>query len=199
MLACVVLFVTKMANLILASSSPRRRELLQQLGLEFSVYSPNVDESVYAGEQPTDYVLRLAESKAAVVLEQYSEACIIAADTTLAVDDEIIGKPESRAHAFDIWQKLSGRRHVVLTGVCVQNKSISKSIVVQTWVEFSQLSQSDMEHYWATGEPVGKAGGYAIQGIAAQYIPRIEGSYSNVVGLPLFETMQLYQAVNAQN
>ena len=94
---------------------------------------------------------------------------------------------------------LSGRKHQVLTGVCVANSHQEHQIVVRTLVEFQKLSLSDMEDYWATGEPIGKAGGYAIQGIAAQYIPRIEGSYSNVVGLPLYETMQLFRAVNTQH
>ena len=188
-----------MANLILASSSPRRRELLQQLGLDFRIHSPNVDESVLPNEQADQYVLRLAQSKASAVLLQYSEACVIAADTTLTIDGMIIGKPESKQHAFEIWSLLSGRKHEVLTGVCVANAHKQHQIVVCTSVEFQKLSFSDMEDYWATGEPLGKAGGYAIQGIAARYIPRIEGSYSNVVGLPLYETMQLFQAVNTQH
>ena len=188
-----------MANLILASSSPRRRELLQQLGLEFSIHSPNIDESVFSNEIAERYVKRLAQTKADAILNQVSDACVIAADTTLAVDDMIIGKPESKQHAFDIWSVLSGRKHEVLTGVCVATADAMQSIVVRTWVEFQRLSLSDMEDYWATGEPLGKAGGYAIQGIAAQYIPRIEGSYSNVVGLPLYETMQLLKAVKAQS
>lgn len=188
-----------MANLILASSSPRRRELLQQLGLKFSVFSPNVDESVLLDEQAEVYVQRLAQSKATAVLSQFGDACVIAADTTLVIDDMIIGKPESKQHAFHIWSLLSGRKHEVLTGVCVANVHCKQALVVRTSVEFQQLSLGDMENYWATGEPLGKAGGYAIQGIAAQYITRIEGSYSNVVGLPLYETMQLLKAVNEQN
>ncbi|WP_445116284.1 Maf-like protein [Acinetobacter sp. WZC-1] len=188
-----------MANLILASGSPRRRELLQQLGLVFQIHAPDIDESVHEGEWADHYVSRLAETKARTVLSTFPEACIIAADTSLAVDGQIIGKPESKQHAFEIWHLLSGRQHDVLTGVCVATREKIVSCVVWTQVEFQQLSLSEMEDYWATGEPLGKAGAYAIQGIAAQFIPRIAGSYSNVVGLPLYETKQLLKAVKAFN
>ncbi|OTG81061.1 Maf family nucleotide pyrophosphatase [Acinetobacter sp. ANC 4648] len=188
-----------MANLILASSSPRRRELLQQLGLDFSIYSPNIDESVFENEPIEDYVKRLAETKAKSVLAQYPTVNILAADTSVTIDAKIIGKPESKQHAFEIWSLLSGRKHEVLTGICVANHEKIISRVVRTQVEFQKLSHNDMEDYWATGEPLGKAGAYALQGIAAQYIPRIEGSYSNVVGLPLHETVQLLKAVKALN
>lgn len=187
-----------MADLILASSSPRRKELLQQVGLSFRTFSPDIDESVLHGESPDQYVLRLAENKASVVSHQFPDAIIIAADTTLSVDGKIIGKPESKAHAFEIWQSLSGRSHEVYTGVCVVAQQQVKSTVVITRVEFQTLSLNDMEQYWASGEPVGKAGGYAIQGIAAKFIPKIEGSYSNVVGLPLHETLQLLQQITSQ-
>lgn len=188
-----------MARLILASSSPRRRELLLQLGLQFEVFSPEIDENILEGELASEYVARLAQAKAQAVLRRFPDATVIAADTSLSVDDEIIGKPESKAHAFSIWQKLSGRCHDVLTGVCVANAERILYQVVQTQVEFQPLTPNDMENYWATGEPVGKAGAYAIQGQAAQYIPRIVGSYTNVVGLPLHETIKLLKAVNASN
>lgn len=188
-----------MAHLILASSSPRRQELLQQIGLDFTVYSPDIDESVRPDETVQAYVERLARAKAQAVLAQFPDAVVIAADTSLSVDGQIIGKPESKQHAFAIWSQLSGRQHDVLSGVCVATSQQISSIVVTTHVEFQSLSPDDMENYWATGEPLGKAGAYAIQGIAAQYIPRIEGSYSNVVGLPLYETLQLLKAVKALN
>ena len=188
-----------MARIILASSSPRRRELLQQLGLSFDIYSPEIDESVQAGESVAAYVERLARAKADAVLSVFPDAIVIAADTSLGVDGQILGKPESKAHAFAIWSQLSGRKHDVFSGVCVGTKQKKSSIVVSTQVEFQSLSLDDMESYWATGEPIGKAGAYAIQGIAARYIPRIEGSYSNVVGLPLHETVQLLQTVKALN
>lgn len=188
-----------MAHLVLASSSPRRRELLGQLGLQFDIFSPDIDESVLPGESASAYVERLARSKAEAVQLKYPDAIIIAADTSLGVDGLILGKPESKAHAFDMWQQISGRKHDVFSGVCVRTKNKIYSIVVRTQVEFQALSVQDMESYWATGEPQGKAGAYAIQGIAARYIPRIEGSYSNVVGLPLHETVQLLQTVKALN
>ncbi|ALH94131.1 Maf family nucleotide pyrophosphatase [Acinetobacter equi] len=184
-----------MAHIVLASSSPRRRELLLQLGLEFEVFSPNIDESIYPQENIQQYVERLACDKADAVLEKFPESVIIAADTSLGVDDKILGKPESKQHAFEIWSLISGRKHHVFSGVCVRTKEQKLSIVVQTEVEFQCLSLEDMENYWATGEPLGKAGAYAIQGIAARYIPRIVGSYTNVVGLPLFETAKLLQTI----
>lgn len=188
-----------MAHLILASSSPRRRELLSQLGLNFEVYSPDIDESVLAGEDVAHYVERLARAKAQAVLARFPDALVIAADTSLGVDGKILGKPESKAHAFAMWQMISDRKHDVFSGVCVSTKQQISSIVVRTQVEFQHLSPKDMEDYWATGEPLGKAGGYAIQGIAARYIPSIQGSYSNVVGLPLHETVQLLTAFKALN
>ena len=188
-----------MAHIVLASSSPRRRELLLQLGLEFDIYSPDIDESVLYNEQVDAYVERLAHSKAEAVRQKFPDAIIIAADTSLGVDDQILGKPESKQHAFAMWKMLSGRKHDVFSAVCVSTKQQISSIVVRTQVEFQPLSLNDMEEYWATGEPIGKAGAYAIQGIAARYIPRIEGSYSNVVGLPLYETAQLLQTVKALN
>lgn len=188
-----------MANIILASSSPRRRELLQQLGLDFEIHSPDIDESVLAEESVEQYVERLACAKAEAIFQQYPNTIIIAADTTVAVDQHILGKPESKQHAFKMWELISGRKHRVLTSVCVRTKQEKLSIVVCTEVEFQVLSLNDMECYWDTREPMGKAGGYAIQGIAARYIPNIIGSYTNVVGLPLHETAQLLQRVKVLN
>jgi len=188
-----------MAHIVLASSSPRRSELLAQLGLQFDIYSPDIDESILAGESASNYVERLACAKAQAVQGRYPESIIIAADTSLGVDGQILGKPDSKQHAFEIWQQISGRKHDVFSGVCVRTNEKIYSIVVRTQVEFQTLTVQDMESYWATGEPVGKAGAYAIQGIAARYIPKIEGSYSNVVGLPLHETVQLLQTVKALN
>ena len=188
-----------MAHIILASSSPRRRELLLQLGLDFDIFSPDIDETVNAEEDVACYVERLACDKAAAVFEKFPDAVIIAADTSLGIDRKILGKPESKQHAFEMWKLISGRKHHVFTGVCVRTKQEKLSIVVCTEVEFQVLSLNDMESYWDTGEPIGKAGGYAIQGIAARYIPNIIGSYTNVVGLPLHETAQLLQTVKVLN
>ena len=195
MLASSLLFIKKMAHLILASGSPRRKELLLQVGLDFSIHSPDIDESVLENEQIDQYVERLAVQKAQAVLGLHPESIVIAADTSLVFADQIIGKPESKQHAFDIWTLLSGQKHEVLTGVCVANAKQLLSVVVRTEVEFQFLSSKDMEEYWATGEPIGKAGGYAIQGFAAKYVKHINGSYSNVVGLPLHETIQLLDQI----
>lgn len=184
-----------MANLILASSSPRRQALLKQLGVVFSTFSPDIDESVHPHEHAAAYVARLACAKAQVVLSLFPDATIIAADTSVAISGQIIGKPENKQHAFEIWSLLSGCWHEVLTGVCITTAQYQRHIVVHTAVEFQHLSLADMEYYWATNEPQDKAGAYAIQGIAAQFIPQIKGSYSNVVGLPLYETAQLLRTV----
>ena len=172
-----------MAHLILASSSPRRKQLLEQLNIAFEVYSPDIDETVQANEAIADYVERLARHKAKTIQQQFPQSVVLAADTSVGVDQHILAQPQSKAHS----------------GVCVCTATQCLSIVVCTEVEFQELSHNDMECYWATGEPLGKAGAYAIQGIAAQYIPRIEGSYSNVVGLPLYETVQLLKAVKVLN
>lgn len=194
-MASRLLLFGKMAHIVLASSSPRRKELLQQLGLDFEIYSPDIDESVHENELVHHYVERLAREKAQTVLKLFPEAIVIAADTSLGLDGQIIGKPESKNHAFEIWKQLSGRWHDVFSGLCVATQQQMLSQVVQTQVEFQHLTTQDMEDYWTTGEPVGKAGGYAIQGIASQYIPQIQGSYSNVVGLPLYEFAQLLKRV----
>ena len=199
-MASTVLLLKKMARIILASSSPRRKELLEQVGLKFEIFSPDIDESVHVGESADHYVQRLAEQKAQAILAQFPDAIVIAADTSLVLDHKIIGKPESKQHAFEIWTALSDRQHDVLSGVCVLSSQCDpntiQSMVVRTKVYFQKLSQLDMEQYWATGEPIGKAGAYAIQGYAAQFIPRIQGSYSNVVGLPLYETLQLLKNID---
>ena len=199
-MASTVLLLKKMARIILASSSPRRKELLEQVGLKFEIFSPDIDESVCIGESADHYVQRLAQQKAQAILAQFPDAIVIAADTILVLDHKIIGKPESKQHAFEIWTALSDRQHDVLSGVCVRSSECDpntiQSMVVRTQVHFRKLSQLDMEQYWATGEPIGKAGAYAIQGYAAQFIPRIQGSYSNVVGLPLYETLQLLKNID---
>lgn len=186
-----------MENLVLASSSPRRRDLLAQLGWSFEICSPDIDESLCSNESAAEYVARLAQEKARAILQLNAQAVVVAADTTVSIDDQILAKPENRAHAFEIWSRLSGRTHTVLTGVCVATTEHCLHQVVATQVEFQNLSLADMQSYWETGEPVDKAGGYAIQGIAAQFIPRIIGSYSNVVGLPLYETRQMLLKVKA--
>lgn len=177
--------------LFLASTSPRRRELLQQVGLEFSVLKVDVDESVREGERPADYVLRLAREKALAGLAQAAEGVVIAADTTVVVDDEVLGKPASEVEAMHMWRRLSGRTHQVLTGVAVGDTRHVETVAVSTRVHFRAITQAEMHAYWQSGEPGDKAGGYAIQGRGAVFVDAIEGSYSNVVGLPLSETAAL--------
>lgn len=182
--------------IVLASSSPRRRELLQQVGLDFEVKSFEINESPHLHEAPADYVVRLAIEKAQAAIEQLPEnTVVIAADTTVTIDGQILGKPVSQADAFAMWQRLSGRNHYVMTGVAVACNERMLHRRVTTEVHFSHLSRTDMQQYWATQEPLGKAGGYAIQGRGAAFIPKINGSYSNVVGLPLFETLDLLEEI----
>jgi septum formation protein len=170
--------------LVLASRSPRRAELLRAAGLDFLVRTLEVDESVEEGETPLVYVQRLAERKAAAVELQPGEV-ILAADTTVAVEDEILGKPVDDEDARRMLEKLSGRAHEVYTGVCLRNAETTRSQVAATRVWFDVLSAAEIEAYVRSGEPLDKAGAYAIQGLASKFIPRIEGSYSNVVGLPV--------------
>ncbi|MFP5430263.1 MAG: Maf family protein [Gammaproteobacteria bacterium] len=177
--------------LFLASTSPRRRELLQQLGLAFSVLNVAVDESVREGERPGDYVVRLAREKAAAGLAALNEGVVVAADTSVVLDDQVLGKPASEVDAMAMWERLSGRMHRVLTGVAVGDGRHVEAVLVSTRVHFRPLSRTEMEAYWRSGEPADKAGGYAIQGLGAVFVDAIEGSYTNVVGLPLSETAAL--------
>ena len=179
-------------TLFLASTSPRRRELLQQIGLSFEVLRVDVDESTQVNESPEAYVQRLSLAKAQMGLTQCpNNSLVLAADTTVVIDNHIIGKPETLEQAITIWQSLSGRCHQVLTGVTLANHRQSKTIVVATDVYFRLLSTQEMQSYWQTGEPQDKAGGYGIQGKGALFVEKIDGSYSNVVGLPLTETAKL--------
>ncbi|PTQ87236.1 Maf family protein [Agitococcus lubricus] len=179
--------------LYLASTSPRRRDLLNQLGLEFQVLSVHVDESVQPHELASHYVERLARAKAHAGFQQRQSASdlVLAADTTVVLDGHIIGKPENYAQARDLWQQMSGRAHQVLTGIALANQQAMRSQVVSTEVYFKPLCEAEMHAYWHTGEPQDKAGGYGIQGRGALFVQKIIGSYSNVVGLPLVETAQL--------
>lgn len=181
-------------SLFLASTSPRRRELLAQLGLDFHVLRVDVDESTRTGEAPPDYVLRLAREKAAAGLAQAGEGVVIAADTTVVLGETVLGKPASLDEALAMWRALSGREHVVLTGVAVGAGDRLESQVVGTRLRFRTLSEAEMRAYWASGEPCDKAGGYAIQGLGAVFVTGIDGSYSNVVGLPLAETAAMLGA-----
>jgi septum formation protein len=180
-------------KLILASASVRRAEILRDAGYHFSVLSSTIDETPFAGESPQDLVLRLAEAKAELAAARASgPAILIAADTEVVLDGQIFGKPRSSDDARRMLTKLSGRSHSVLTGVAVVRLPDAEriSFVETTRVEFAPLSDEEIARYLATGEPYDKAGAYAIQGYAARYIPRIEGCYFNVVGLPLSRLQQ---------
>ena len=175
--------------LILASASPRRRELLEQIGLTFEVETADIDETPRLAEEPVAYVKRLAEHKAAAVFARHTDRArmiVLGADTTVVVDGQILGKPEDEADAARMLRLLSGRVHRVITGVALITATAPPMVAAEiTEVEFAPLSESQIAAYIATGEPMGKAGAYAIQGRAARFIPRVDGCYFNVVGLPL--------------
>jgi septum formation protein len=175
-------------KLILASSSPRRAEILSNAGLSFSVLSSAVDESPYPGEPPAALVERLANAKADLVTARaVGPAIIVAADTVVVLDDKILGKPRSTEEARHMLQQLSGRTHSVLTGVALIRlpDGERRQFIESTLVDFRPITDEELSSYLATEEPYDKAGAYAVQGHAGRYIPRIEGCYFNVVGLPL--------------
>jgi septum formation protein len=180
-------------KLILASSSPRRAEVLHAAGIKFTATPPSIDETPFPGESPQDHVLRLAAAKATLVAAQaIGPAIVIAADTVVAVESQIIGKPRSTEDARQILEQLSGRTHSVLTGVTLIRlpDAERRSFVETTHVHFAPLSPEEISRYLDTEEPYDKAGAYAVQGRAGRYIPRIEGCYFNVVGLPLARLTQ---------
>ena len=192
-------------RLVLASASPRRSELLRSVGLEFGVIPADIDESVLPGEMPAVYVARLSADKAATVAERVGPgAIVVAADTTVDVDGQILEKPLDDADARRMLELLSGRTHLVHTAVTVLSTSLSfgvgseragtrtgSTVVVETAVEFVELTPAMVEWYVTTGEPFGKAGGYAIQGAGGALVRRLDGSVTNVIGLPLAETLDL--------
>ena len=180
-------------KLILASTSPRRAEILHDAGFSFIVVSSAVDETPFPGESPTDHVQRLADAKAELVAARTTgPAIVLAADTVVTLEDRIFGKPRSTDDARHMLEKLSGRTHSVLTGVTLVRlpDAERRSFVEITLVHFSQLSPEEITRYLAKEESHDKAGAYAIQGRAGRYIPRIEGCYFNVVGLPLAHVTQ---------
>jgi len=180
------------ASLILASASPRRLALLAQLGITPQAVIPaDLDESTLPSELPAAYVARIAEAKARLVAANHPDMPVLAADTTVAVGRRILQKAETEAEARHFLTLLSGRRHRTLTCVALMQAGVLRSKTVSTVVQFKRLSAAEIDWYLASGEWQGKAGGYAIQGKAAAFIPFISGSFSNVVGLPLHETAQL--------
>lgn len=189
-------------RLILASASPRRRELLAQVGIPFEVQPAAIPEDPSPGEDPVAYVVRLARAKAEAVLGSLAEASsgpavVLGADTTVTLDGHILGKPTGDDDARRMLRLLSGRTHRVITGVAVATRDGTEVAAEVTGVRFLTLSEEEIGEYIASGEPMDKAGAYAIQGRAARWIPRIEGCYFNVVGLPLALATVMIEAAGA--
>lgn len=191
------MFVTK-APLILASTSPRRKEFFEQAGLEFTVCSADIDETVMAGETPHQYVCRLAVEKAKAVGMKNQASWVVGADTVVVCDNIILGKPENEKHAEEMLLMLSDRGHQVLTSFCVVKMAgdIVVNRLVATDVFFDTISLETAKRYVATKEPLDKAGSYGIQGIGGLLVRRINGSYSNVVGLPMAELLGLLRELD---
>jgi septum formation protein len=182
-------------KLVLASRSPRRAELLSAAGIEFTVRASDVNETPREGESPRDYVLRLAEEKARAV-EAGDDEVVLAADTTVVLDGQIMGKPEDAADAARMLRALAGQRHEVVTAICLRRCDRVVRDIASTSVWFTPLSDREIADYVASGEPMDKAGAYGIQGLASKFIERVEGSYTNVVGLPV---SLVYRLISAQS
>jgi septum formation protein len=175
----------------LASMSPRRRELLAQIGVPHTVVAAHVDEGLLPGEAPADYVARLARLKATTVRQRGERLPVLAADTSVVLEGSVYGKPEGRAMALAMLEALAGRTHQVLTAVALATAQGIALRVNCSSVRFRDIERPEMEAYWDTGEPCDKAGSYAIQGYGAVFVASLSGSYSGVMGLPLFETAEL--------
>lgn len=184
---------TAKTRLHLASSSPRRREILEALGLEFSVQAVDVDESRHAHESAQEMVLRLATAKAAAA-DVEASCLVIGSDTAVVLDGDVLGKPADEDDAIAMLLRLSGRQHSVLTGVALRGPDGVRTALCATDVSFREISRDEALAYWQSGEPRDKAGAYGIQGRGGAFVMAIRGSYSGVVGLPVYETVQLLQA-----
>ena len=180
-------------RLVLASASPRRSDLLAAAGIAFDVDAVDVDERQQEGEAPEAYVVRVAADKAHAAAARHPGRVVLGADTIVLVDGEVLGKPANEDDAGRMLRLLSGRQHEVLTGVALERDGRRVSALTRTAVEFASLSADDIAWYVGTGEPFGKAGAYAIQGLGSRFIPSITGSYSNVVGLPVTLVVSLFQ------
>ncbi len=181
-------------KIILASASPRRRELLHQIGVQFDQQVAEIDETPRKNEPAEAYVVRLALEKARAVQARLGddEVPVLGADTAVVIDEEILGKPRDESHAAAMLRQLAGREHRVLSAIAlVGQRELCR--VSESRVHFRALTDNEIAAYWRTGEPAGKAGGYAVQGIGAIFIEQLQGSYSGVMGLPVFETAQLLQ------
>ncbi len=192
---------TSQKPIILASGSPRRQDYFRDLGLDFTVHTSNIDESADPSELPDDFVNRIAYDKAHAVMCRFPRHWVVAADTIVRLDDMILGKPSNSQMAKKMLRSLSARVHTVQTGVCLCccQENVKESFSVQTTVRFAELSDELIASYVATGEPLDKAGGYGIQGLGACLVTDISGSYTNVVGLPLTQTISLLLKNNVIN
>ncbi|NOT85562.1 MAG: septum formation inhibitor Maf [Methylococcaceae bacterium] len=185
-----------MPQIILASASPRRRELLDQLGIRYHIQAADLDETPFQKENPLTYVERIAAEKSAWVQSRNDlRLPVLAADTSVVCDDQILGKPLHEADAVTMLQQLSGRTHQVYTAVSLRTRTEHLQAVSITEVTFRPLSLPEIIAYWHTGEPADKAGAYAIQGLASIFVTAIQGSFSGVVGLPIFETAKLLNQI----
>ncbi|BBP61479.1 Maf family protein [Pseudomonas sp. St316] len=183
-----------MKPLYLASGSPRRRELLTQIGVPFTAVSADIDETPLDHESPSAYVVRLARGKAEAgrrALGDGMDGCVLGADTAVVLDGRILGKPLDQADSMTMLLSLSGREHEVLTAIAILDGQRCESLVVRSLVRFRSITEQEATAYWASGEPRDKAGGYGIQGLGAVFVAGLDGSYSAVVGLPLCETAEL--------
>ncbi len=182
-------------NIILASQSPRRRELLKKIDISFTARNIDISEEIYNEENPQDYVLRMAETKAAEGAKKEGNALVIGADTIVCIDNEILGKPKDKEDAAKILNKIQGRKHFVFTGVSLNLNNGEKvvSFIEKTEVNFAEMSQEEIEGYIETGEPMDKAGAYGIQDTGALFVKSINGCFYNVMGLPL---RRVYEELN---
>jgi len=181
-----------MKQITLASASPRRQQLLDQIGVQYQVLPVDIDEIPLREESAQDFACRLAVEKAQVGYQRQTEKQpVLGSDTVVVLNGQILGKPNNRDHGLVMLSALSGNSHEVITAVAMVDGERSSCCLSRSQVYFRKMSQSEIEAYWDTGEPADKAGGYGIQGLAAQFIERLDGSYSGVMGLPLFETAEL--------
>ena len=177
---------------ILASGSPRRKDLLERMGLRFAVEVPHADETLLEGESPGEHTLRLARDKAGLVAAKHRQSWVLAADTAVVIDGEILGKPSDREHAFAMLSRIQGREHTVVTAFCIQRADPPSRTcrAVESRVRMRGLTPQEIRWYINTNEPMDKAGSYAVQGIGASIVREVSGSYTNVVGLPLAEVIE---------
>jgi septum formation protein len=184
--------------LVLASASPRRQELLRNAGITFEVQPADIPEDPQPGESAKDYTERLAREKALAVANQRRHDVVLGADTVVVVDSQLLGKPSDPADAARMLRMLSGRKHQVITGVCLVVSGQPSVASETTLVTVSEITDKEIADYVSSGEPMDKAGAYAIQGIASRWIPRIEGDYSNVVGLPVALVFRMLREISSE-